>query len=90
MGGTTKNTRQLGCAYLYPHVIPDPYTSTVALRHDDEFIIIGNRGLWKFVAYEEAVEEVYEIGNPVVAAKHLQDLAQSYGSKENIAVLVIR
>ena len=45
---------------------------------------------WKFVGYEEAVEEVYDIGNPSVAAKHLQDRAQGYGSKENIAVLVIR
>ncbi len=71
-------------------MIPDPYTTTVALRHDDEFIVIGNRGLWKFISYAEVVEEIYDIGNPVVASKHLQDLAQSYGSRENIAVLVIR
>ena len=90
MNGTTRNTRLLGCAFLYPHVIPDPFTSTITLRHDDEFIIIANRGLWKFVGYDEAVQEVYEIGNPIVAAKKLQDLAQGYGSKENIAVLVIR
>ena len=88
--GTTKNTRLIGCAYLYPHVIPEPYTTTVALRNDDEYIIIGNRGLWKYMSYEEAVEEVYEIGNPVVAAKRLQDLAQGYGSRENIGILVIR
>lgn len=44
----------------------------------------------RFVSHSEAVEEVYEIGNPVVAAKKLQDLAQGYGSKENIGVLVIR
>ncbi len=36
------------------------------------------------------MEEVYEIGNPVVAAKRLQDLAQGYGSKENIGILVVR
>ena len=90
VNGTTKNTRLLGCAFLYPHVIPDPYTNIVTLRHDDEFIIIANRGLWKFVDYDEAVHEIYDIGNPVVAAKKLQDLAQGYGSKENIAVLVIR
>ena len=51
VGATTKNTRQLGCAFLYPYVIPDPYTTTVALRHDDEFIIIGNRGLYVYMSH---------------------------------------
>ena len=90
VSGTTKNTRLLGCSYLSPHVIPDPHLNAVALRHDDEFIIIANRGLWKYVAYNEAIEEVYEIGNPIVAAKKLQDLAQGYGSRENISILIIR
>jgi len=61
--GTTICTRLLGAAYLYPHVVPDPFSLSVALRADDEFIVV-------------AVEEIYEIGSPVVAAKHLQDLAQ--------------
>ena len=90
MNGSTKNTRLLGCGYLYPHVIPDPYTNTIALRNDDEFIVVANRGLWRYVTYTEAVEEVYESGNPVVAAKQLQDLAQAYGCKENISILVLR
>ena len=90
MNGTTKNTRLLGSGFLYPYVIPEPYINTVTLRHDDEFIIVGNRSLWKYVSYEEAVEEAYEIGNPVVAAKKLQDLATGYGSKENLGILVVR
>ena len=44
----------------------------------------------RFVSHAEAVEEIYELGNPVLAAKKLQDLAQGYGSKENIGVLVVR
>ena len=90
MSGTTKNTRLLGCSYLSPHVIPDPHLNAIALRHDDEFIVIANRGLWKYVAYGEAIEEVYDIGNPIVAAKKLQDLAQGYGSRENISILIVR
>lgn len=90
MNGITHNTRLLGCSYLSPLVIPNPFTATISLRDDDEFIIIANGQFWEHVSYEEAVEEVYEIGNPVVAAKHLQDLAQGYGAHENIAVLVIR
>jgi hypothetical protein len=33
--------------------------------------------------------EIMQMHNPVLAAKKLQDLAQSYGCKENISVLVI-
>ena len=80
----------LGCAHLYPHVIPDPFCVTLPLESDDEFIIVANSSFWKYVPYEEAVEEAYDIGNPIVASKHLQDLAECYGSKENIAVLVLR
>ncbi|ELT96189.1 hypothetical protein CAPTEDRAFT_90974, partial [Capitella teleta] len=90
VNGTTKNTRMLGCGYLYPHVIPDPYTNTIALRNDDEFIIIANRGLWRYVTYTEAIEQIYVTGNPVVAAKQLQDIAQAYGCKENVSILVVR
>jgi len=74
--GTTICTRLLGAAYLYPHVVPDPFSLSVALRATDEFIVVANSALWDVVTPEDAVEEIYEIGSPVVAAKHLQDLAQ--------------
>lgn len=90
INGTTKCTRQLGVSYLYPHVIPDPHVARIALRPDDEFVIIGNKSLWRFVSYDEAVERIYDVGSPVAAAKQLQDLAQSYGCRENIGVMVIR
>ncbi len=90
VNGVTRNTRLLGCAFLYPHTIPLPYSSQLALKNDDEFLIIGNRGLWHYVTHNEAVELIYEIGNPVVAAKKLQDIAQAYGCQENVAVMVIR
>ena len=76
MDGTTICTRLLGAAYLYPHVVPDPFSLSVALRADDEFIVVANSAFWDVLTPEDAVEEIYEIGNPVVAAKHLQDLAQ--------------
>ena len=43
-----------------------------------------------YVPYEEAIEHAYNVGNPVLAAKKLLSIAESYGSKENIAVLVLR
>ncbi|XP_033753992.1 PH domain leucine-rich repeat-containing protein phosphatase 2-like isoform X2 [Pecten maximus] len=90
VSGVTFNTRLLGCSYLYPHILPDPYVTSVNLRQDDQLIIIANNGLWKYMSYQEAVDEIIDIPDPVRAAKRLQDLAQGYGSKESIGVLVVR
>lgn len=90
MNGVTFCTRLLGCSYLFPHVIPDPHVETTMLHPEDQLVIMANQGLWKFMSYQDAVNEVIGIPDPVVAAKRLQDLAQGYGSQENIAVLVVR
>ena len=42
------------------------------------------------MSYQETVNEIIKIPDPVLAAKKLQDLAQGYRSQENIGVLVIR
>ena len=90
VNGVTFNTRLLGCSFLFPHVIPEPHTAQRALSSSDRFLIIASQGLWKVVPHEEAVREVRDIMDPVVAARRLQDLAQGYGSRENIAVVVVR
>lgn len=90
MNGISCTTRMIGCAYLYPQVIPNPHFFSYALHPDDEFIIMANKGLWDFIGYQEAVEEVRGIYDPVAATKKLQDLAQAYGSKENIGILILR
>jgi hypothetical protein len=88
--GLSKCTRQIGAAFLYPHSVPEPFVCEVQLHHDDEFLIIANRTVWSHLSYGEAVEAVYEIGSPVIAAKKIQDLVQAYGCQENAAVMVIR
>ena len=60
------------------------------IQPEDQLIIIANQGLWKYISYQEAVDEIINIPDPVLAAKKLQDLAQGYRSVENIGVLVIR
>lgn len=90
INGVTQNTRLLGCSYLFPSVIPEPYVTKTTLQPDDQLIIIANQGLWKYMSYQETVNEIIDIPDPVLAAKKLQDLAQGYYSQENIAVLVIR
>ena len=90
VSGVTFNTRLLGCGYLYPQVIPNPHVVSMTLTSDDQLIIIANQGLWRYVSYQEAVKEIIDIPDPVIAAKRLQDLAQGCGSRENIGILVVR
>ncbi|KAJ8302491.1 hypothetical protein KUTeg_018887 [Tegillarca granosa] len=88
--GVTFCTRLIGGSYLFPHVLPEPHVTSLNLHPDDQLIIIANNGLWKYISYQDAVNEIMDIPDPVIAAKRLQDLAQGYGSRESIGVLVIR
>ncbi|KAK3603860.1 hypothetical protein CHS0354_042868 [Potamilus streckersoni] len=90
INGVTHNSRLLGNSYLFPHVIPDPYTSSTVLQPEDQLIIVANQGFWNFISYQEAVNEIVDIPDPALAAKKLQDLAQGYKSQENIAILVVQ
>ncbi|XP_068084838.1 protein phosphatase PHLPP-like protein [Anabrus simplex] len=89
-GPQNLNRNQLGCSAMFPLVIPDPYVTEILLEDEDEFLIIANKRFWEVVSIEEAVEEARHMGNPILAAKKLQDLAQSYGSEENLSIMVIR
>ena len=44
----------------------------------------------KHLSHDEAVRAIRSIHNPVLASKKLVDIAQSYGAKENLAVLIVR
>ena len=90
INGVTHNTRLLGSSYLFPYVIPDPNVTITTIQPEDQLIIIANQGLWNYISYQEAVNEIIDIPEPVLAAKKLQDLAQGYRSVENIGVLVVR
>eukprot|EP00118_Oscarella_pearsei_P011392 m.76250 g.76250 ORF g.76250 m.76250 type:complete len:1352 (+) comp35977_c0_seq2:239-4294(+) len=90
VNGISIATRLLGCSCLSPSVIPCPFTRTVALTPDDEFLIIGCAGLWQYVSYNQAISESRRIKSPSAAAKRLRDLARSYGSTSNISVVIVR
>ncbi|PAA78809.1 hypothetical protein BOX15_Mlig028936g3 [Macrostomum lignano] len=90
VNGSCDCTRQLGCAYLHPCVVPEPQVTQVNLTETDDSLILASRSFWSFVSYDEAAEEVREAEQPVAAAKRLIDLAQAYGSTENISILVVK
>ncbi|XP_014250078.1 protein phosphatase PHLPP-like protein isoform X2 [Cimex lectularius] len=87
----TQVTRsQIGNSAMFPLVVPDPHVTELTLKDCDEMIIMANKRLWEVVSPEDAVAEVRSISDPVLSAKRLQDLAQSYGCEDNLSVMVVR
>uniref|UniRef100_A0A1A8H729 PH domain and leucine rich repeat protein phosphatase 2 n=1 Tax=Nothobranchius korthausae TaxID=1143690 RepID=A0A1A8H729_9TELE len=89
VSGVTCCSRLLGCSYLSPWVLPEPWVHTEPLCSQDEFLILGNRALFERVTYQEAVYTVQAVRDPRAAAKKLCSLAQSYGCKDNIGAVVV-
>lgn len=72
VNGVCACSRQLGCSFLYPAVLPSPSTFSTPLTEADEFVVIASKGLWDKITPMEIVNRARPIANPVLAAKHLQ------------------
>ncbi|XP_077472011.1 PH domain leucine-rich repeat-containing protein phosphatase 1 isoform X1 [Stigmatopora argus] len=90
VNGVTDSTRIMGYSFLYPSVIPSPYVQTVTLTPQDEFFILGSRGLWDTVSPDEAVEAVRNVPDGLAAAKKLCTLAQGYGCTDSLSAVVVQ
>ncbi|GAB0089409.1 Protein phosphatase PHLPP-like protein [Sergentomyia squamirostris] len=82
--------RQIGNSANYPNSIPDPETCEVVLGDLDEYLVIGNRKLWNVVDATGVAAIIRSEENVILAAKRLQDIAQSYGAEENLSVIVLK
>uniref|UniRef100_A0A7N6AG41 protein-serine/threonine phosphatase n=1 Tax=Anabas testudineus TaxID=64144 RepID=A0A7N6AG41_ANATE len=90
VNGVTDSTRIMGYSFLYPSVIPCPHVQTVTLTPQDEFFILGSRGLWDVVSPTEAVEAVRNVPDGLAAAKKLCTLAQGYGCTDSLSAVVVQ
>uniref|UniRef100_A0AAY4AW62 protein-serine/threonine phosphatase n=1 Tax=Denticeps clupeoides TaxID=299321 RepID=A0AAY4AW62_9TELE len=90
VNGVTDSTRIMGYSFLYPSVLPRPHVHTLPLTPQDEFFILGSRGLWESMSPTEAVEAVRNVPDALAAAKKLCTLAQGYGSTESLSTVVVR
>lgn len=82
-------SRSFGFYYLLPVICARPDVSVKTLDGLDEFVIIGNRGLWDFVSYQTAVDIVRKMPDPMLAAQKLRDFAMSYGAEGTTMIMVI-
>ncbi|XP_055459038.1 PH domain leucine-rich repeat-containing protein phosphatase 1 [Psammomys obesus] len=90
VNGVTESTRILGYTFLHPSVVPRPHVQSVLLTPQDEFFILGSKGLWDSLSIEEAVEAVRNVPDALAAAKKLCTLAQSYGCHDSISAVVVQ
>ncbi|XP_018794247.1 PREDICTED: protein phosphatase PHLPP-like protein isoform X1 [Bactrocera latifrons] len=71
-------------------LITDPTIHETFLSNDDEFLVICNANIWRVMNIERVTQEIRREENIVLAAKRLQDIAQSFGADENLSVIIVR
>ncbi|XP_052864489.1 protein phosphatase PHLPP-like protein [Anopheles cruzii] len=82
--------RKLGLSANFPVTVPDPEVQEVVLSDADEYLVLGNRKLWEVITMETVADEIRKEDNILLAAKRVQDIAQSYGAEENLSVMIVR
>ncbi|CCM06105.1 uncharacterized protein FIBRA_08354 [Fibroporia radiculosa] len=82
--------RSFGFYSLLPVVNARPHICTWDITAQDEFVIVGNSGLWDNVPYQTAVDIARSnCGNAMIAAQKLRDLAISHGAEGSAMIMVI-
>ena len=68
----------------------EPLYAELSVEAHDELLVVANEAFWRTVTIEEATEEARSVSDPGLAAKRLQDLAHSYGSEDELSIMVLR
>ncbi|KAG8890172.1 cysteinyl-tRNA synthetase [Tulasnella sp. 332] len=83
-------SRSFGVYHLLPAVNARPDVTAVPITDQDEFVIIGNRGLWDHVSSQTAVDIArLSIDDPMIAAQRLRDYAMSYGATGSTMIMIV-
>ncbi|XP_055381976.1 protein phosphatase PHLPP-like protein isoform X2 [Condylostylus longicornis] len=82
--------RKIGSSASFPVIVPDPEISEVTLGDQDDYLIIANKKLWEIVEIEIAIKEIKCEENVILAAKRIQDIAQSFGAEENLSLILVK
>uniref|UniRef100_A0A1B0BJG8 PPM-type phosphatase domain-containing protein n=1 Tax=Glossina palpalis gambiensis TaxID=67801 RepID=A0A1B0BJG8_9MUSC len=84
------NQAQEGCILSSTKTLPDPTVTECILNNDDEYLVIGNANLWSVMDVDRVAREIRKEENVILAAKRMQDIAQSFGVKGNLSIIVVR
>lgn len=86
---TTPN-RQIGNSSAFPGIVPDPEVCEITLTDQDEYLVLANRKLWEVLTAAAVAKEIRRERNVILAAKRIQDIAQSYGAEENLSLIIVK
>lgn len=83
-------SRAFGYHDLIPSIVSDPSLYVIELTESDEFIILANHGLWKWIDPQTAIDIARtESDDCGLTARKLRDSAILSGASEHISVMVI-
>ncbi|KAG1814858.1 phosphatase 2C-domain-containing protein [Suillus subalutaceus] len=83
-------SRAFGYFHDFPVVNAQPDIYYVCqLTELNEFVIIGNSGLWQYISYQTAVDIAHSEADPMIAAQKLHEFAISYGADGNTMIMPI-
>ncbi|XP_042855961.1 uncharacterized protein LOC122242676 isoform X2 [Penaeus japonicus] len=78
------------CALGEPVTLPDPHTTELYLGPHHTAVVIGSSSFWEVIGADEVTNVCSEMSDPGKAAKRLLDLAQGYGTRQALSVIVVR
>ncbi|XP_068237265.1 uncharacterized protein Phlpp [Palaemon carinicauda] len=87
---TTRCYEGSKCVLTEAPLIPDPHTTELHLGPSHTAVIIASASFWEVIDPEEAGDVCSEVAEPGLAAKKLLDLAQAYGTRQALSIIVVR
>ena len=87
--GILAMSRAIGDLFLKPYVSAEPDVSSIALRLDDEFIVIASDGIFDVFDNDQVVQIARSADSPQHAAKLLTSSAFAAGSLDNLTAVVV-
>ncbi|XP_045602125.2 uncharacterized protein Phlpp [Procambarus clarkii] len=78
------------CVLADAATLPDPHTTELHLGPHHTAVVIASSSLWEVLGPKEAANVCREVEEAGSAAKRLLDLAQAYGTRDALSVIVVR
>ena len=83
-------TRSLGDFSVKEFVVGTPFTTSIDLCDEDEFLIVACDGLWDVVSDQDAVDLVSQYTDSQEAAQNLLQHALENFSTDNTSVMIVK
>jgi adenylate cyclase len=89
LNGELRIASAIGYYNMLPSVNADPFVMEMDLMKGDEFVIMGNKGLWSKISLQTAIDIArMDRDDPMRAAMKLRDFAVMYGYNGCISAMV--